>query len=102
EAYSEAQHQRAEHEAEEIIEAARQQGRDMLDEAKVARERVLPDLARRRSLLQAQIEALRAGRDNLLDAYRVVKRSFLEATGARSQVEARAAAEREALGNAPH
>jgi DivIVA domain-containing protein len=96
ETYSEAQHQRAEHEAEEIIEAARRQGRDMLDEAKVARERVLADLARRRSLLQAQIEALRAGRDSLLDAYRVVKRSFLEATGALSQVEARAAAEREA------
>ena len=96
ETYSEAQHQRAEREAEEIIEAARRQGRDMLDEAKVARERVLADLARRRSLLQAQIEALRAGRDSLLDAYRVVKRSFLEATGALSQVEERAAAEREA------
>ena len=34
------------------------------------------------------------GRDSLLDAYRVVKRSFLEATGALSQVEERAAAER--------
>ena len=61
---------------------AHQQGREMLDEAKATRERVLADLARRRSLLQAQIEALRAGRDSLLDAYRVVKRSFLEATGA--------------------
>ena len=42
---------------------------------------------------------LRAGRDNLLDAYRVVKRSFLEATGALAQVEARAAAERVAHEN---
>jgi DivIVA domain-containing protein len=102
ESYSEAQHQRAESEAEAIIDAARQQGREMLDEAKIARERVLADLARRRSLLQAQIEALRAGRDSLLDAYRVVKRSFLEATDALSQVEARAAAEREAYESAPH
>ena len=36
------------------------------------------------------------GRDNLLDAYRVVKRTFLEATDALAQVEARAAAERAA------
>jgi DivIVA domain-containing protein len=86
--------ERAEREAEEEIEAARQQGRDMLEEAKSTRERVLADLFRRRSLLQAQIDELRAGRDNLLDAYRVVKRSFLEATNALAQVEARAAEER--------
>ena len=80
EAYAEEQRARAEREAEELIEAARQQGREMLDEAKATRERVLADLFRRRTLLQAQIEALRGGRDNLLDAYRVVKRTFLEAT----------------------
>ena len=85
---------RAEREAEQEIESARQQGREMLDEAKLARERVLADLFRRRSLLQAQIDELRAGRDNLLDAYRVVKRSFLDATNALAQVEARAAEER--------
>ena len=66
----------------------------MLEEAKSTRERVLADLFRRRSLLQAQIDELRAGRDNLLDAYRVVKRSFLDATNALAQVEARAAEER--------
>ena len=42
----------------------------------------------------AQIEELRGGRDRLLDAYRTVKRTFLEATEALAQVEARAAAER--------
>ena len=68
----------------------------MLDEAKHARERVLADLVRRRTLLQAQIEALRSGRDHLLDAYRIVKRTFLEATEALAQVEARAADERAA------
>src|SRR5439155_6886933 len=61
-----------------------------------ARERVLGDLVRRRALLSAQIEELRGGRDRLLDAYRTVKRTFLEATEALAQVEAHAAVEREA------
>ena len=89
---------RAEREVEDLVEAARQQGREMLDEAKATRERVLADLFRRRGLLQSQVDELRGGRDNLLDAYRVVKRTFLEATEALAQVEARAA-ERAA---APH
>jgi DivIVA domain-containing protein len=91
EASSTEQRERAERETAELIEAARQQGRDMLDEAKSTRERVLADLFRRRGLLQAQVDELRGGRDNLLDAYRVVKRTFLEATEALAQVEARAA-----------
>ncbi len=81
-------------EAETIVDHARRQGREMLDEAKAARERVLGDLVRRRALLNGQIEALRAGRDRLLDAYRTVKGTFLEATEALAQVEARAAVER--------
>lgn len=81
-------------EAEHAIEGAREQGRHMLDDAKAARERVLVDLVRRRALLQAQIVELRGGRDNLLDAYRTVKRTFLDATEALVQVEARAATER--------
>jgi len=88
------QRERAELEAESIVEDARQQGRAMLDEARGARERVLSDLGRRRNLLQAQVEELRQGRDRLLEAYRVVKRTFLDATEALAQVEARAASER--------
>jgi DivIVA domain-containing protein len=80
----------AETEAAAIVESARQQGREMLDEARAARERVLVDLGRRRNLLQGQVEELRQGRDRLLDAYRVVKRTFLDATEALAQVEARA------------
>jgi DivIVA domain-containing protein len=91
ESYSTEQRERAARETDELIEAARQQGRDMLDEAKSTRERVLADLFRRRGLLQAQVDELRGGRDNLLDAYRVVKRTFLEATEALAQVEVRAA-----------
>jgi DivIVA domain-containing protein len=86
-------------EAEALVENARRQGREMLDEAKSARERVLGDLVRRRTLLNAQIEALRGGRDRLLDAYRTVKRTFLDATEALVQVEARAAVERSASSN---
>src|SRR4051794_18691077 len=81
-------------ESEAMVESARIHGREMLDEAKAARERVLGDLVRRRALLNAQIEVLRRGRDHLLDAYRNVKRTFLEATEALGEVEARAAAER--------
>lgn len=86
-------------EAETILDHARRQGREMLDEAKAARERVLGDLVRRRALLKGQIEALRAGRDHLLDAYRTVKGTFLDATEALAQVEARAAVERTASGS---
>ena len=78
-------------ESQATIEAARSQGREMLDEAKAARERVLGDLVRRRALLNAQIEVLRSGRDQLLDAYRTVKGAFLEATEALANAEARAA-----------
>ena len=81
-------------ESEKAVDEARHQGREMLDEAKAARERVLHDLVRRRALLNGQIEALRGGRDRLLDAYRTVKRTFLEATESLAQVEARAAVER--------
>jgi DivIVA domain-containing protein len=84
-------HLRAQQEADAIVEAARTQGREMVEEAKALRERVLNDLARRRGLLQAQLEALRNGRDHLLEAYRVVKRTFLEATESLAQAEARAA-----------
>jgi DivIVA domain-containing protein len=81
-------------EADAIIEGARVQGREMLEEAKSVRERVLGDLVRRRALLQSQIEELRTGREQLVEAYGTVKRTFLEATDALAQVESRAAVER--------
>jgi DivIVA domain-containing protein len=84
----------ATNEAQAIVESARREGREMLEEAKAARVRVLADLIRRRTLLRAQIEQLRSGRDHLLDAYRTVKRTFLEATEALAQVEVTAATER--------
>ncbi|MDQ1519334.1 MAG: hypothetical protein QOI55_407 [Actinomycetota bacterium] len=92
ERYFEEQRLQAEKEADALVESSRVQGRQMVEEAKALRERVLADLARRRGLLQAQLEELRNGRDHLLDAYRVVKRTFLEATESLAQAEARAAA----------
>ncbi len=79
--------------AESEIEAAKSAGRELVNEARAVRERILADLGRRRNLLQAQIDELRAGRDRLLDAYRVVKRTLGDATEALVQVEARAANE---------
>jgi DivIVA domain-containing protein len=79
--------------AEAEVEAAKATGRGLVEEARAVRERVLGDLGRRRTLLQAQVDELRAGRDRLLDAYRVVKRTLGEATDALGQVEVRAGEE---------
>lgn len=85
--------------AEGEIAAAQQQGREMVGEAQAVRERILRDLARRRRTAHVQIEQLRAGRDRLLEAYRVVRSTLDEATGELTvaEAEARAAAEVAAL-----
>lgn len=81
-------------EAEAEIERARQHGRHLVDTARDLRERVLADLNHRRRLLGEQITELRSGRERLLEAYRVVKRSFLDATEALAEVEGKAAERR--------
>jgi DivIVA domain-containing protein len=92
-AEAEALREQAEQTAELEIANAKTSSYSLVDEARTVRERVLADLARRRSLLQAQVDELRSGRDRLLDAYRVVKHTLGDATGALAQVEARANAE---------
>jgi DivIVA domain-containing protein len=99
--YTEELRARVEHESTIELESARERGRATLEEAASLRERIIDDLARRRELLTGQLEELRAGRDRLLDAYRIVKRTFLEATEALAQVEARATAARSAGGADP-
>lgn len=84
---------RVEQDAAERAETARGAGREIVEEAQAVRERVLSDLATRRTLLQTQLEELRGGRDRLLDAYRTVKRTLDEATDALAQVESRASSE---------
>lgn len=55
--------------AEAELQMARQQGRDMVNEARAYREKVLGELARRRELARQQIEQLVHGRDRLLQAF---------------------------------
>ena len=59
----------AAHDAEQEIEMAKQQGRDMVNEAREYREKVLSELSRRRDAARAQIEQLLHGRDRLLNAF---------------------------------
>jgi DivIVA domain-containing protein len=85
--------------AEAHLEDARTSGREMVTEARTVRERILSDLVTRRTLLSEQIEELRAGRESLLGAYKIVKESLDSATAALRNVEARAATE--LLGTGP-
>ncbi len=55
--------------AEDEIAHAKQQGREMVNEARAYRERVLSELARRRELAREQIEQLVHGRDRLLQVF---------------------------------
>jgi DivIVA domain-containing protein len=61
--------------AEELTERARSEGRVMVEEAQALRARVLTNLSRRRKVLHAQIEQLRAGRERLAETVNDVKRS---------------------------
>lgn len=51
------------------IELAKQQGRDMVNEARQYREKVLAEMARRRETAREQIEQLVHGRDHLLSVF---------------------------------
>jgi DivIVA domain-containing protein len=89
--HAEEERARAAAAAEAQVEAARAEAQEILDAARAERLHVVDDLDRRRTLLRAQIEELRRGRDGLIEAYRVVKRTFLDATGALARVERDAA-----------
>jgi DivIVA domain-containing protein len=59
----------AEQDAEAELEMAKQQGREMVEEARAYRERVLSELSRRRDLARQQIDQLVHGRDRLVQAF---------------------------------
>ena len=86
--------QSAQQDAAAIVQDAAQKGQESIEAAEVVREKILTDLTRRRKLATVQIEQLRAGRERLLDAYLVVRRTLDEVTGElqRADAEARAAA----------
>src|SRR5690606_33436313 len=82
-------------EGEAIREEARQEGRAMVAEAQVVRERILRDLAVKRKRARQQVEKLNAGRERLLQAYEVVRATIDDATSelSTSLVDARVAAD---------
>jgi len=59
----------AETDAEAELEMAKQQGREMVEEARAYRERALAELSRRRDLARQQIDQLIHGRDRLVQAF---------------------------------
>lgn len=85
---------RARREAELVAADGEVRARAAVEEAQAVRARVLGDLTRRRRLLQMQVETLRAGRERLLEAYRLVRRSVDEVADElqRAETEARQAA----------
>ncbi|MGH9114790.1 MAG: DivIVA domain-containing protein, partial [Acidimicrobiales bacterium] len=109
--------QAAQEAASRLIDAARSEAAEYLDKARAdadatrakaeqersltiegatsTRERILDDLARRRRVANVQIEQLRAGRERLLDAYGVVRRTLEEVHNelTRADAEARVAAD---------
>jgi DivIVA domain-containing protein len=89
----------AELQASVSVDGAADRGREMVKEAQAVRERILRDLARRRRTAHQQLEALRAGRERLLETYAAARSIMDEATAelAVAEVEARAAAEAAAL-----
>jgi hypothetical protein len=62
-------------ESEELVARAREECRSMVEEAQGLRARVLADLSKRRKVLHAQIEQLRAGRERLAETVQDVRRS---------------------------
>ena len=64
--------------AEAELTMAKQQGRDMVNEARAYRERVLSELARRREAATQQIEQLGHGRDRLLQVFERARQASVE------------------------
>ena len=87
--------QTAQQESDALAEEAAEKYKEMIQAAQDVRETILTDLARRRNLATVQIDQLRAGRERLLDAYLVVRRTLDEVTDElqRAGAEAKAAAD---------
>ncbi|MGH9078034.1 MAG: DivIVA domain-containing protein, partial [Acidimicrobiales bacterium] len=85
----------ARQDAEGVRQQADQERRMTVEAAQSIREKILADLNRRRRMANVQIEQLRAGRERLLDAYMVVRRTLEQVTDElqRADGEARAAAD---------
>ncbi len=74
--------------AEGEVALAKQQGREMVNEARSYRERVLADLERRTTLARKQIEDLMNGRDRLLQAFERARLVAVDVTAELQAIEA--------------
>ncbi len=85
----------AQQDADALASSAAREYQETVQAAQALREKILTDLARRRKLGSVQVEQLRAGRERLLDAYLVVRRTLDDVTDElqRADAEARAAAD---------
>ncbi|PLS75319.1 MAG: hypothetical protein CYG61_07965, partial [Actinobacteria bacterium] len=90
--------ERARQEAEAARGEVADQARQLVHEAQEARARVLRDLTRRRRIAHTQVEQLRAGRERLLEAYRVVRRTLDEVADELERVESEARSAASAAG----
>ncbi|HLY83736.1 MAG TPA: DivIVA domain-containing protein, partial [Acidimicrobiales bacterium] len=99
-------------EVEQLRQGARQEGETVraqaeaerkvtIEAAQGARERILSDLTRRRKVAVVQIEQLRVGRERLLEAYKVVRRTLDEVTDELQRADGEARAAAEAAGRRP-
>jgi DivIVA domain-containing protein len=73
---AQAQMREAGRDAEAELEGARLRGREMVTEARSVRERILTDLGKRRSVLEAEVERLQVARERLEEAGRSARRSL--------------------------
>lgn len=85
--------ERAQRDADGNLAEVETRARKLVEDAQADRTRVLTDLGRRRRMVNSQVQQLRAGRERLLDAYRVVRRTLDEVSEEleRVEVEARSA-----------
>ena len=88
----------ARQQAEAIRSQVEAERKAVVEAAQTTRERILADLSRRRRVASTQIEQLRAGRERLLEAYRVVRATLDEVTDELSRVDGEARAAAEAVG----
>ena len=88
----------ARQQAEAIRSQVEAERKAVVEAAQTTRERILADLSRRRRVASTQIEQLRAGRERLLEAYRVVRATLDEVTEELSRVDGEARAAAEAVG----
>jgi DivIVA domain-containing protein len=91
--------ERARNDALKAREQVESEARTLVEQAQAARAQVLGDLSRRRRIAQTQVEQLRAGRERLLEAYRVVRRTLDEVSDELERVEGEARQAAEAVGH---